>query len=279
MATCPGESRHWLELFEASIVNEARVSAATVQAYKLDVANLARWAMGENKPLECLTTADLNSYVAERLAGGANPATLVRYVASWRRFYSYLEKLQVRSGNPVIGMRPLQLIRPQRRPLSDAAVAALLTPPRGDDELHGDRHRAWRDYVIVWLIYATRLSVSRIRELQWSQVADSGHILVPESPEGHQHVRVQPALADALKQLRFSRIHAGPNVEKSELLFPTAAGSVMTRQALWHLVRRWTERAGVGEVVTPTALRRTGMAHQKIRRCVEPTSPVFRRLM
>ena len=261
------QSRHWLERFEASIETEAHVSAATIQAYKLDVVNLSRWAVKRRKELIELTTVDLNSYLDERLRDGTNPATLARRMVSCRRFYAYLVSQQRRSGNPASGVRRLRVIRPKPRMLTDATMTALLAPPREHYDLPADSYRAWRDYSLIYLIFSTDLGVSQIRRLQWSQFdADGLQLQLPGHPGALRQIALAPGPLALLRKVRTKLSRAGFLSEMTTYVFATAAGRPMTRQALWHAIRRWAERAGVEGAVTPTALRLTGLLREKERR-------------
>jgi len=237
------QSRHWLERFEASIETEAHVSAATIQAYKLDVVNLSRWAVKRRKELIELTTVDLNSHLDERLRDGTNPATLAS------------------------GVRRLRVIRPKPRMLTDATMTALLAPPREHYDLPADSYRAWWDYSLIYLIFSTDLGVSQIRRLQWSQFdADGLQLQLPGHPGALRQIALAPGPLALLRKVRTKLSHAGFLSEMTTYVFATAAGRPMTRQALWHAIRRWAERAGVEGAVTPTALRLTGLLREKERR-------------
>lgn len=271
------QAGHWLKRFEGSIAEEGSVSAATIQAYKLDIASLNRWAAARQRPLIDLTTADLNAYLNERLENGTNPATLARYVASWRRFYGYLVSRQVLPANPARTVRRLRIVRPKVRLLDDRTIVALLTPPRPDYAFSTAAYRAWRDYSMVWLIYGTDLGVGRIRQLQWSQVDHARQSVHLPGPRGEiRQIALDARLLTILRHVQERLADAGYNVNDTRFVFPTGAGRAMTRQSLWHAVRRWGRQAGVDEPITPTALRQTGLLHKRQRRLLPPTGPADR---
>lgn len=57
----------------------------------------------------------------------------------------------------------------------------------------------------------------------------------------------------------------------SSLLFPGRGGSMLTRQAVWKIVKKYADAAGIGFPVSPEDLR-TGLAVSLLRRGVEPAS-------
>ena len=49
--------------------------------------------------------------------------------------------------------------------------------------------------------------------------------------------------------------------KRSSALFPTSRGGAMTRQAFWHLVKRYAVRAGISQGISPHTLRHAFATH------------------
>jgi len=47
----------------------------------------------------------------------------------------------------------------------------------------------------------------------------------------------------------------------SDYLFPTRCGDCMTRQAFWHIVRRYARKAGITKKLSPHTLRHAFATH------------------
>ena len=105
-------------------------------------------------------------------------------------------------------------------------------------------------------LYATGLRVSELVSLKTFEVnLDAGVVrvmgkgskerLVPLGEEAVQWVSTW------LKQRK----------NASDALFPTARGSAMTRQAFWHLIRRYGARAIPGKKLSPHVLRHAFATH------------------
>ena len=70
----------------------------------------------------------------------------------------------------------------------------------------------------------------------------------------------EPAIAWLERLLEGSRTDI-LGVKHSSALFPTARGRGMTRQAFWHLVKRYAARAGISHHISPHTLRHAFATH------------------
>ena len=61
-----------------------RLAEHTLASYGRDLAILARFAAGLERPLSGLDRADLEAAVRDRVSGGAAPRSVARYVAAVR---------------------------------------------------------------------------------------------------------------------------------------------------------------------------------------------------
>jgi integrase/recombinase XerD len=48
---------------------------------------------------------------------------------------------------------------------------------------------------------------------------------------------------------------------QTDYLFPTRRGDRMTRQAFWHIIKRYAEKAGVRQKMSPHSLRHAFATH------------------
>ena len=58
----------------------------------------------------------------------------------------------------------------------------------------------------------------------------------------------------------------GPRVKillkrQTEYLFPTGRGDRMTRQAFWHIIKRYAKKAGIGKKLSPHTVRHAFATH------------------
>jgi integrase/recombinase XerD len=76
--------------------------------------------------------------------------------------------------------------------------------------------------------------------------------------------RLIPLGEEAVKWLQ--QFMQGPRVEillerQTDYLFPTRRGDRMTRQAFWHIIKRYSKKAGVEKELSPHTLRHAFATH------------------
>ena len=161
-----------------------------------------------------------------------------------------------------IGADPtLKLDAPKGAPrfpktLSEANVEALLAAPDVAAVL------GLRDRAMLETLYATGLRVSELVTLNLFE-ADLAAGVVRVLGKGSKE-RLVPLGEEAVTWLR--EYIAGPRrkllgKKSSDALFLTARGAGMTRQAFWHLVRRYGVRAIPGKRLSPHVLRHAFATH------------------
>ena len=267
----PGSGADWLGLFTEWSLAEGRVRASTVEAYTLDLTMLSRWAAVKRKDLFRLDTRDLKRYACERLDQGVAPSTLTRQLSTCRRFYAFLISQGVLTINPAAGVPVPRVTRQAPRLVPDDLLGKLLRAPVRKAVSPGSAYRSRRDDIIVWMLYGTRLGVSDIRVLRWQQIDEQRQVIrAPLRGETLRSFVLDARLLAALKTLRDLVATAGFDWTESVYCFPTAGGVPMTRQALCHLVRKRAEELEPNAIVTPSALRQSGRAHQGQRRRLRP---------
>jgi integrase/recombinase XerD len=140
--------------------------------------------------------------------------------------------------------------------LSEGEVEALLNAPRVDDPL-GHRDRA-----MLETLYATGLRVSELVSLRSSQLnLTQGVIRV--LGKGNRE-RLIPLGEEAVRWL--SGFMSGSRGEillerSTDFLFPTRRGDSMTRQAFWHIIKRYARKAGINRDLSPHTLRHAFATH------------------
>ena len=112
------------------------------------------------------------------------------------------------------------------------------------------------------VLYATGLRVSELVSLKHNQVnLNQGVIRVVG--KGNRE-RLIPLGDEAVKWLK--QFMQGPRVEillerQTDYLFPTRRGDRMTRQAFWHIIKRYSNKAGVDKELSPHTLRHAFATH------------------
>ena len=231
----------------------------TLEAYRRDLRQLADWLQAQRPP-SSLTGADealINRYLAFRHGTARiRAATQARLLASLRRFYASALRRGAVTTDPT-----LQLARPKLpsrfpRSLSEADVEALLEAPDAGTPL------GLRDRAMLETLYATGLRVSELVGLKLVEAAlDAGVVRVFGKGSKERLVPLGEEavgwLTRYLKEGRLALLHGRP----SGHVFVTARGGAMTRQAFWHLIKRYAARTLPGRSLSPHTLRHAFATH------------------
>jgi integrase/recombinase XerD len=140
--------------------------------------------------------------------------------------------------------------------LTEDEVEALLAAPVITDPLGN------RDRTMLEVLYATGLRVTELVNLKHSQVNLNQGVLRIVGKGDRE--RMIPLGEESVRWLHQFMGH--PRVEilierQTDYLFPTRRGDKMTRQAFWHIIKRYAKKAGVQKELSPHTLRHAFATH------------------
>ena len=235
---------------------ERGLSPNTLAAYRADLTALSRWLRQRGTALERTTRNDLLAFIAWRVETGARPRSTARQLSSFRRFFRYLVREGQVKEDPTAQIAMPKIGRSLPKSLTEEEVEALLAAPAVNDPLGN------RDRCMLEVLYATGLRVSELVNLRGAQVnLNQGVIRI--LGKGNRE-RLIPLGEEAVRWLMdFSR---GSRTEillerQTDYLFPTQRGDRMTRQAFWHIIKRYARKAGVNKELSPHTLRHAFATH------------------
>jgi integrase/recombinase XerD len=235
---------------------ERGLSANTLAAYRADLTALARW-LGERKvPMDKTTRADLQDFIAWRVREGARPRSTARQLSSFRRFFRYLVRENGIREDPTAQIAMPKIGRSLPKSLTEEEVEALLGAPVVSDPLGN------RDRTMLEVLYATGLRVSELVNLRHGQInINQGVIRI--LGKGNRE-RLIPLGEEAVRWI--TDFEHGPRGEillerQTDFLFPTRRGDRMTRQAFWHIIKRYARKAGISKELSPHTLRHAFATH------------------
>lgn len=245
-----------IERFLDAMWMERGLSDNTLSAYRADLQNLARWLGEEGRPIQELDREDLLGFLAWRVQDGARPRSTARLLSSIRRFFRYLVREGVRKDDPSAEIEMPRLGRPLPRSLGEAEVEALLSAPETDKPL------GLRDRAMLELLYATGLRVSELVNLRLDQVnLRQGVIRILGKGDRERLVPVGEEAQGWLQHFVETGRRDILGERQSAFLFPTRRSEHMTRQAFWHIVKRYAQRAGISRGLSPHTLRHAFATH------------------
>ena len=245
-----------IDKFLDAIWMERGLSVNTLGAYRADLLALQRWLAQRDVSLIYATCADLLAFIAWRTKEGAKPRSTARQLSSFRRFYRFLLREGVIGEDPTLKIEMPKIGRSLPRSLTEDEVESLLAAPDTRDPL------GHRDRTMLEVLYATGLRVTELINLRQNEInLNQGVLRV--SGKGERE-RLIPLGDEAQNWLR--DFLAGPRVEillerQTDYLFPTRRGDRMTRQAFWHIIKRYTKKAEISGKLSPHTLRHAFATH------------------
>ena len=243
---------------------EHGLARQSLEAYRRDLEQLARWLDGARGGLEGADRQTLHDYLAWRFGHGYQPRSNARLRASLRGFYAHLVRLGVRADDPAALLEPPRLPRPLPKALTESQVEALLAAPAVDTP------EGLRDRTMLELMYAAGLRVSELVNLPANAVnlrqgvvrvlgKGGKERLVPLGEESQDWL--ERYLAKARPQLAGGR-PVPADAHGQVPLFLTPARQAPTRQAYWQALKRHAAVAGIDpRTVTPHGLRHSFATH------------------
>ena len=233
---------------------EYGLSGNTLSAYGADLRLLEARLQAIGLKLEQASEAELLDFLSQSAATSSR--TAARRLASLRRFFSWLVRERFREDDPSLRLKGPRTGRHLPTTLSEIDVDALLAAPGGDTAL------ARRDATMLEVLYATGLRVSELVGLSWSQVnLVVGVVRIVGKGNKERLVPLGDVARDKLDEyLKFTRLDI-LHGRVSDALFPTARGGAMTRQAFWHLIKRYALKAGLRSELSPHTLRHAFATH------------------
>ncbi len=245
-----------IDQFLDAIWMERGLSENTLGAYRADLMALTQRLEHNKVELVRATRADILEYISWRVDGGAKPRSTARQLSSFRRFYRYLLREGMISEDPTANIAMPKIGRSLPQSLTEEEVDSLLAAPNVSDPL-GHRDRA-----MLEVLYATGVRVSELINLKLSQInLNQGVLRIVGKGDRERLIPLGDEAQDWI-----SEFTAGPRVEillerQTDYLFPTRRGDRMTRQAFWHIIKRYAKKAGIGKKLSPHTVRHAFATH------------------
>ncbi|HSG66265.1 MAG TPA: site-specific tyrosine recombinase XerD [Gammaproteobacteria bacterium] len=245
-----------IDRFLDAIWMERGLSENTLGAYRADLLALNQRLSDQGVDLVRASKSDVLGYISWRVEGGAKPRSTARQLSSFRRFFRYLLREGVISEDPTAQIAMPKIGRALPQSLTEEEVDSLLSAPNVSEPL-GHRDRA-----MLELLYATGVRVSELINLKMSQMnLNQGVLRIIGKGDRERLIPLGDEAQDWLREFI-----DGPRVEillerQSEYLFPTRRGDRMTRQAFWHIIKRYAKKAGIDKDLSPHTLRHAFATH------------------
>jgi len=244
------------ELFLESLRTSRGLSPHTIDAYGRD---LLRFAMFARKRLlrspSTVSAADVEAFLASLKERRLATPSVLRAVSAVRSFYKFLYVEKAVDRNP---LKEVELPRAGLhlpKTLSLSQVRQMLAAPDVSTPA------GIRDRAILELAYSSGLRVSELTSLTWDAVSHEVGLIRVVGKGSRE--RLVPIGEEALHWIdRCGKIRGKFDRGKPQKwLFLSNRGRRMTRQTVWHLLRKYARAAGLSSRVSPHTLRHSFATH------------------
>jgi integrase/recombinase XerD len=238
---------------------ERRLSSHTIESYGRDLAALAAFAHGVERPIEHLDRQALEAFARQQRTQGLSPRSVARSVAAVRGFYRFLVLERHIERSPADDLQPPRAWPALPRFLSLEEVDALLAQPDVSTPL-GLRDRAMFD-----LLYATGMRVSELVGVRAADLhLDEGYLTCIGKGNKERLIPIGEQAADCVR--RYARdgrpsLVAGSKSKASSRLFVNARGGPLSRVGFWKILKRHGAAAGLPRTLSPHVIRHSFATH------------------
>jgi integrase/recombinase XerD len=243
-----------IETFLNALWLEFGLSENTLAAYGSDLNQFDKWL--KNLTLEGVAEKDISLFFLHRQKQGQSSRSAARMLSSLRRFYGYLLRENRLSVDPTSLIDAPHIGRSLPGSLSESEVEQLIQAPETVHAL------GFRDRTMLELVYAAGLRVSELVGITFQQInLRQGCVRIIGKGDKE---RLVPIGEEAMSWLEHYLAGARLDIlgsRQSDYLFVTARGSCMTRQAFWHIIKRYAKLAGIDKDLSPHTLRHAFATH------------------
>ena len=246
-----------LDEFSDALWLEDGLARNTLDSYRRDLRQFAGW-LRETRSLGLLEAghADLLGYLAARFQAKARASSTARLHSSLKRFYQFAVRQGKLQADPTLNIDAPKRARGLPKTLTERDVEQLLAAPAVSAP------RGLRDRAMLEVLYASGLRVSELVTLSVAQLSqDMGVVRILGKGSKERLVPVGEVALDWVRRYARDARPALLGQRRSNALFVTARGEAMTRQAFWHLIRRYAVQAGIRTALSPHTLRHAFATH------------------
>lgn len=253
------------ERFLAWLQIEQGRAEKTIEAYRRDLREYEDWLATRRVSSQTAQSRDVEAFVANLRKHGKAARSVARQFAAVRMLHKYLVVEGERDDDPAALVDGVKVPSGLPKPLREDDVTLLIASITGDDSF------ARRDRALVEFLYATGARISEACGLSLGDI-DMQDSLVRLLGKGNKE-RIVPfgrsahaALSDWFDEGgRAMRVpKRWKSRDNSDAVFLGVHGTRLTRQAAFHIVRKYAALAGIKEEVSPHSLRHSCATHMLV---------------
>ncbi len=200
------------------------------------------------KSPEDVNKTQINNYIVEMIKLKKSNATLLRYIATIKSYYSYLIDVKVCTENPAINLKTPKVEKKAPGTIGETDMLKIINIP-DSNTIKGKRDKA-----ILATLYYSGVRVSELISL------NTGHYdrisgIITIGGKSIREVKISDFCADCLNDYLNKGRHLIIFDKTEEALFLNMKGSRMTRQGLWKIIKYYCKDLETDCEITPHTFR------------------------
>ncbi|GJM23988.1 MAG: site-specific tyrosine recombinase XerD [Phycisphaerae bacterium] len=235
---------------------ECGLAGSTVSSYQSDLCRFWNTVTDLGLTSSELGVDVVRQHLSRLREEGLSVSSIARHLTSIRMLLRYLfsEKIILKDIVSLLDSPKKWRLVPDTLNYRD--VHHILEAPEENGEFYP------RDKAILELLYATGMRVSELVDLTMSRINfNVGYVRVIGKGRKERIVPVgSTALAATRKYIETQRKELTRD-ESTEAVFLSRTGRPIDRSAVWRIVRKYTQNAGVRKKVSPHTLRHSFATH------------------
>ncbi len=258
----PAIAAEWLQPFLDFLAKERRYSDYTVRNYRQAFEDFYAWLHSGGRAaggFAVLTARDMRDFVVEGQRRFER-RTLHNHVSGLRSFFRYWMQRGKLTRNPFTGVPLPKLNKPLPKFLTETQMTLLLGGPfRLLQNETQDAFTAWRDRLVLELLYGGGLRVSELAGLNYGAIDyanGSARVLGKGKKE-----RICPLGAVAMAVLKKFRDDHAKHTDPTSPIVITVRQARLPVRAIQLLVKKYLALADLPMDITPHKLRHSYATH------------------
>ena len=237
---------------------ERQVAQNTLVSYEFDLAGYKEFLqkLGIDSAVK-VQEDHISGFVQNLRERNLSARSVARSLSAVRGFHRFLIGEEDAKADPTQNIDSLKRTRNLPEVLSVAEIDKMLGQPDLNKVL------GLRDRAILETLYATGIRVSELVNLNQSNLLFDDELVIVFGKGSKE--RLVPIGSSARKWItRYQKEARTVHAERGkshDVLFLNARGTKMTRQAIWNIIRRYAQDAGIGKTVHPHTLRHSFATH------------------
>ncbi len=247
-------SKQLIDLFIDALWVENGLSQNTLSAYASDLRIFNKSLATKN--IHLASKSDIAQFLSQRYQQGISARSSARILSSLRRFYGYLLRENHINTNPTALIDTPHIGRSLPSSLSEHDVELLLDSPEPTSVLGA------RDKAMLEMLYATGLRVSELVSLTTHQInLRQGVLRITGKGNKERLTPMGEQAMDSLENYMQHSRHVLLSERPCNAIFVTNRAAGMTRQAFWHIIKRYAKKADINKALSPHTLRHAFATH------------------